>query len=501
MKRIYKVFSVFSIFSVFSVSAALSQTAYDAEKFATTDLNGTARYVGMGGAMGALGGDMTTMTTNPAGTAMMSRGDISFTMSGLFGGTKGVLGRDRGRASIDQAGVVIPFAIDEGSLRNITLGINFNKNKNFFGNQDTEIANLGQVFSQTWQLADMANGCTGLADDQWGILPYAATEEPSILGYDQIQGHYGYGAEAAHYQRNSYGGQSEVDLNMGFNISNQIFLGFTLGIHDMDYHRNSMYEELGVDDNFFDFTSYYRTYGDGVDVKLGAIFRPIASSPFRFGVSIHTPTWYRLTDYNGTELYYNDQYVYREDAADFKYRYRTPWKFGLSVGHTIGDYFAIGAEYELADLSSCKYNTETDFEMNNDSYFAEQNWFIKNNLQTQHTFKVGMEVKPADNFSIRCGYNYVSAPTKADAYHTLSPTSMLTDTDYTNWKTTNRLTLGLGFKFKGGYFDLAYQYSTQKGDFYAFNDSYTENGMTYSLAPTEIENNRSQVMATLGFRF
>ena len=262
-----------------------------------------------------------------------------------------------------------------------------------------------------------------------------------------------------------------------------------------------MYEELGVDDNFFDFTSYYRTYGDGVDVKLGAIFRPIASSPFRFGVSIHTPTWYRLTDYNGTELYYNDQYVYREDAADFKYRYRTPWKFGLSVGHTIGDYFAIGAEYELADLSSCKYNTETDFEMNNDSYFAEQNWFIKNNLQTQHTFKVGMEVKPADNFSIRCGYNYVSAPTKADAYHTLSPTSMLTDTDYTNWKTTNRLTLGLGFKFKGGYFDLAYQYSTQKGDFYAFNDSYTENGMTYSLAPTEIENNRSQVMATLGFRF
>ena len=104
-----------------------------------------------------------------------------------------------------------------------------------------------------------------------------------------------------------------------------------------------------------------------------------------------------------------------------------------------------------------------------------------------------MEVKPTDEFSIRAGYNYVSAPMKDDAYKVIAYDSPFTETDYTNWKGINRFTVGLGYRYKGGYIDVAYQYSGQKGDFYAFDD--------IDLKPTEIENNRSQVMCTLGFRF
>ena len=44
-------------------AGAKAQTVYDAVNIAQKDLNGTARFVGMGGAMGALGGDISTIST------------------------------------------------------------------------------------------------------------------------------------------------------------------------------------------------------------------------------------------------------------------------------------------------------------------------------------------------------------------------------------------------------------------------------------------------------
>ena len=49
---------------------AFSQSQLDAFKYSQTELNGTARYLGMGGAFGALGGDISAMNTNPAGLAI-----------------------------------------------------------------------------------------------------------------------------------------------------------------------------------------------------------------------------------------------------------------------------------------------------------------------------------------------------------------------------------------------------------------------------------------------
>lgn len=42
-------------------SAAAAQNQYDALRFLGNDVNGTARFVGMGGAMSALGADLSTM--------------------------------------------------------------------------------------------------------------------------------------------------------------------------------------------------------------------------------------------------------------------------------------------------------------------------------------------------------------------------------------------------------------------------------------------------------
>lgn len=62
--------------AMFVSMGAGAQTVYDATNIASKDLSGTARFVGMGGAMGALGGDISTIGTNPAGIGIYRSNDI-----------------------------------------------------------------------------------------------------------------------------------------------------------------------------------------------------------------------------------------------------------------------------------------------------------------------------------------------------------------------------------------------------------------------------------------
>lgn len=463
-----------------------AQNQFDAANFAVSDLNGTARYVGMGGALNALGGDISVMSNNPAGTAIYKKSDAAITGSVVFTGESGQLGHDGSRASLDQAGAVftLPQVTADGKgLQYINFGVNYQKKRNFLGNTQAFLAFDG-VESQTNQFADFINaGKTGMTADLG----------PQTLIYDEVSGEYSpMGATQGEYRRATYGYTGQYDFNISFNVSNQFFFGASLGIYDLTSKRESYYWEKGVDGNSYDFANWYNTEGAGFDIKLGMIFRPIKESPFRFGLTVHTPTWYRLEDINDGGVAYNGgERIYPTYYPDYyEYDFRTPWKFGFSLGHTIGKNFAIGAEYEISDLSSCKYSS---IDWDNDQYFDNMNDYISEDLKTQHTLKLGMEYKPADNFAIRFGYNYVSAPLKDSAWKSPLEDGYSCETDYTNWKGTNRFTAGLGYRFNGGYFDLAYQYQAQKGDFYAFTSN--------NLAPKEINNNRSQLMATLGFRF
>lgn len=197
-----------------------------------------------------------------------------------------------------------------------------------------------------------------------------------------------------------------------------------------------------------------------------------------------------MTDSNGSVLYLNDARLSSAFSDEYDYDMRTPWRFGVSLGHTIGTSVAIGAEYEYTDLSTAHYS-EADGAYS--SYFSNVNRITEQTLKGQHTLKLGLELKPIDSYSLRFGYNYVSSPFKSGAYRTIGFDGVYTETHFTNWNDTHRFCFGAGYSFKGGYIDLAYQYQAQKGDFYAFDD--------VDLKPTKVENNRSQVMATLGFRF
>lgn len=485
-----------TLISALAITAS-AQSAYDAGNAIQSDLNGTARYVGMGGALNALGADISLMSANPAGTALYRKSDISFTASDLISDEKGQLGHDRSRMSFDQAGVLFAFQLDNSGrgLQYVNFGVNYRKNRNHFGNDFVNVQNLDNTFSQTFQIADLANASANYG--YWGLLADIATPtdvdaqnaHDGIVGEDE-QGYYGIAAQDANYRRYSYGSNIEADINISFNSSDRFYYGLSVGIYDFDYNRESFYEELGVDQHYYDFSNWYKTSGTGVDIKFGFIFRPIEDSPFRLGVNITTPTWYNLTDANGATLYLDDEYVASGNSGDYDYKFRTPWKFNLSLGHTFGTNLAIGAEYEFSDYASSRY---TAIDYADDQYFREINETIKNTLKGQHTLKLGLEYKPVEPFSIRLGYNYVSSAYDKKGYKTILYTEPFTDTDFTNWGAINRVTFGLGYRWRSGYIDMAYQYQAQKGDFYAFDD--------VDLVPTEIKNNRSQILATLGFRF
>lgn len=514
-----------------SVSTAMAQDTYDAQNFTNSDLNGTARFVGMGGALGALGGDLSVMGTNPAGIGLYKRNDFAITLGGLFTSNDGVLGHDSYRMSLDQAGGVISLDLDNPSSKGLqffNIGINYKKNRNFLSNNNIDITNsLNGNLSQTFQIADLGNNCFSFSPDSWGLLAdlanpnyledveendkhVGATEYTSEIWVDNngvSHNFEGVGASDAAYQRATYGGNQQVDVALSFNVSDKFFYGMSFGLYNIDYSSESFYYENDVLGGGYSLDNWHKLEGNGFDMKFGFVCRPFDDSPFRFGMNVHTPTWYSMTEANGVNIsypFYPDlpsDYLrpYESSNPDYDYDFRTPWKFGFSLGHTIGNYIALGAEYEYQDPSTAKYS-EAEGLFGGRDYMNFVNQQNKDHLKGQHTLKFGAELKATDDFSIRVGYNHITSPFKDGAYSVLAYNGPYTDTSYTNWGGIDRITLGLGFRFKGGYFDVAYQYQEQKGDFFAF-DNYDGEGSIYTLKPTKIESSRTHIMATLGFRF
>ena len=549
--------------ALLSGGMAIAQTQYDAARIMDTDLNGTARFVGMGGAMSALGGDMSTMGTNPAGIGLYRSNDFSGTISlnntQVKSDFAGVTGKtDRSRMSFDQLGVVFSNKIgNETSVRYVNVGINYHKQRNFsrkmamYGNLmgmslTDQIANMtnhdpngnynplplgdyykiynelgGNYYGEAWSDVSWLGVLGiqgGLIGPQIGSEP-AEGDEPLVDGagnpitddygnplyeYKHYIGMPGYETE---YRSRETGGVNQVDINLSTNVDDRIYVGFTLGFHDVNYKRSSAYSEWGeFDGQPTDFTlsNDFITEGTGVDAKLGVIFRPFEESAFRMGLAIHTPTLYTLSDRHWASLSSSlDNYHGVTDVAQFNYQLLTPWKFNLSLGHTFGTSVALGAEYEYTDYSSAELRYEDGFEME-----AESDW-MDEDLKGVHTVRVGAEVKLVPEFSLRAGYNYTSAAFNKNAYKWLYPNTTYTDAEYENMMGRSTYTLGMGFRTGQLYVDAAFLYMQQKSEFYPFDSQFSyEDAMvaypttTDGLLPaTKLNNERMQLLLTVGCRF
>ena len=514
------------LLSFLLVSAGVSaQDIYQLGDFSATDLNGTARYVGLGGAMNSLGADLSTMSTNPAGTALYRHSDIAVTASiaSQLDADK-FHGKNPTHVNFDQIGFVYALNLNGNTTKFLNFGFNYHKSKDFNTLVNTSRSDLGNFgnASATWQYADLANF--------WGVTGTNANPVPSAqMAYedwlinDDGTGNYdAYGATANAFRKAQWGSLQEYDINLGLNLSNQFYLGFTVGMHNVDFNSYMEYDEALITSanvaagNMY-LTDHRDVSGTGVDFKAGMIIRPIKDNPFRFGFSFSTPTYYNLKMRSTTYLDVDYADASQTDPhqwtdVDYKYNLYTPWKFNFSLGSTFFNCLAVDAEYEYADFSKAKISYDRggwlddwgDYYDDNEDDEALKNEADRH-MKGVSTIKLGLEYMVDPHVALRVGYNYVSSPYNKSAYRNqfINSASLdyTTTTDYMNLSEINRFTCGIGLTFGKFYADAAYMYQNQHGDFYAFNTQMNNPSAHNDCPSSRIKLDRSKFMLTIGYRF
>lgn len=503
--------------------SAMAQETYENANIMAEDLNGTARYVGMGGAMEALGADISTIGTNPAGVGMFRKSQASLTTSVITQpGAPSTDYVDATKWSFDQAGFVWSSRI--GNTNYLNFGFNYKKSRNYAGILSVQ----DRLNNASQNKLTAAKGYEGIfdTDNCYNQVDYL---NENVLGlWDENEGWSYFNGTGYDFQKETQGYVGEYDFNISGNVSNSLYLGLTVGIKDVNYDAwTSYYESLtnyeGQGIGRVHMMDHRMIDGSGFDMKFGAIWFPVQGSPFRIGASIATPTWYDLTTSNytsmtnGLDKIYDDHNncigygAYDDGNNDESYDYRmyTPWKFGVSAGHTVANSLALGISYEYAGYqhSRSRVIDGVDYYGETSSYNdGVMNAHTKATLKGVSTLKVGAEYKFNPNWAIRAGYNFVTGMYNMDGYRDgalNSPgTYYSSTTDYTNWKATNRVTLGLGYAIGGFALDLAYQYTTTSGEFAPFMSYYGETAADDCVADAvKVDNNRHQFMATLSYKF
>lgn len=513
-----------------ALSVMQAQTSYEAVELLGSDLNGTARYVGMGGAMSALGADISTMATNPAGTALYRSWDMSMSASANSVTNNTLPGGNRSftsYGSFDNLGIVMANKMsNEDIVRFVNFGVNY-RNVKRFGNKmgmSSYLNGLSQTGQMAWQAYqnldvyesdfDEANLNSFLNknyyDQAWvGWLTLLGANGRLIDGSALDGGSY-YPSDRNSYTEKITGGINAYDFNLSVNLIDMVYFGVTFTTYSVDRNMVSHYTEYF---NGGDYTldNYYTTTGTGYDFKFGAIIRPIEGSSFRLGVSATTPTVYRLRDYNSAVVNSsitfdnfdeNGEYInseVRKFSMDTQsddafggdcytdYTMIAPARINASLGGTIGTSLALGAEYEYANYGAAKLYYE------NGDVNQTMNDHTAANFTGQHTLRLGAEKMFAGSFYARAGYNFQTGGYKHDAWKMIPINSVQTNTAYRNISTTNTGTLGLGFRGNVFYADASLLYSLQSSNFYPFDDP--------ELPATLVSRNLWKGTLTVGLRF
>lgn len=491
MKKIFQSAVLCTAFFVASTHSN-AQTDADAFRYSGTSITGTARYTAMSGAFGALGGEFSGLSTNPAGIGIYRSSEVTFTPSIYAANTKSTffgnqISENKFNFNFGNAGIVLTNKLrkDEGSegWKSWSFGFGYNRQDNYHSrinfegkNPDNSMLDYFAENAGNLDYSSLNSFYEYLAYYTYLINPdndTATTQySPAISEYGQTQ----------RYSKEGRGSKGETVFTFGGNYNNKLYIGATLGINSISYSEESTYEEItnsNVIDSLksYEFKQNLTTDGAGVNFKFGLIYRP--ADFFRFGMAIHTPTWYTMhDDYKNfmTSKFVNGQ-SYTAESADgsFDYEMTTPFKAIGSFGFIFENMGILGIDYEMNDYSSTRFNST------NYSFFDE-NKLVQAKYDVTHTIRVGTEWKYL-NLSFRGGVNYTTSPVKS--------TYTFSGSDYSKIGYSG----GIGMKEKNFFLDLGYLYSQSNQYF-----------QPYSLINESVEGVKNDVTThnftiTCGFKF
>lgn len=487
----------------------------------------TARSSAMGGAYTSLGADLSSGSLNPAGLGMYRSSELSFTPSMVFANSsynQSYSDRLRGnRFSVGNFGIAFnTLQSSKGAFTSVTIAFGHNKlaDYNYSGGVAANVfhskngspfavnnsISIGDLFVRQMDgiTSDKIHEKSGYnpynsnAADLWGgILGYNTNVFNEIAGSpgrytaaDQIDS----AAIISHYSYlHSKGSMGEYTMSVGANMSNKLYLGLTVGIQDVYQYQTLSYEE-GFSNNkgtgdYLDYLLYDQftsTTGTGVNVKLGAIWRPVDN--FRLGLSFHSPTYMSLRrtySANMTSKAFGYSADFREtNLLVSDYNYTTAPRLLTGASYNFGTIAMLSVDYERVWYNGMRL--KDDYGSANDN-FKEM---IKNDYKGANNLRVGVEIMPLPLFAVRVGYAHYGSMLKDEKAVFDAPVAY----------ETNSYSAGVGYRKRNFSFDLSYSYADVK---------YTEYDMFYYGDQTEefyagginMKRNRSNISATFGFRF
>ncbi len=480
-------------FACLLATSLFAQNPADALRYSRFYYGGTARFQGLGSAMGAVGADYSVAATNPAGLGLFKSSELSISPSFWNSATSAdyskVTSNDsRFNFGLANLGFVFTKNLESkknpDGLKSITIAFGMNR-QNDYSNR-TFIEGTNDSSSMLTEYVNILNDNhynPGVVGEKFPYdigLAYNPNNN-GLIYYDNATGLYNCDApNGGVYQEKSIktrGSMNEFNLSLGMNLNDKIYLGATIGIPSIHYVESSTYRELKQDTSIHYFQSltynqYLETRGTGVNLKLGVIYRPF--NWVRIGAAVHTPTYYgnmRDSWHSSMNAVFDDNG--HDDAVSpdgyFDYQMATPFHAIGSLAFIIGNYGLITGEYEYVDFGQARFYSS-------DESFKDVNTDIKNSYTSPVNVRAGTEWR-IGNLRIRGGFGFTGKPYKSALYN---------GEKYT-------VSGGLGYRGKHLYSDIAYIWSQTKDNYYLYDPTLVD--------PSNNTTTTNNVVLTLGVRF
>jgi hypothetical protein len=495
-------------------ASSMAQSEGDLLLMSRNQLNGTARSISLGGAMGAVGGDMSAIAINPAGIGVYRSSEFSFsqginynTAHTQYNGTQ--MNDERFNSPLNQIGYVgtwRPMREATSGVVSTHFGVGYNRINGF--DQNFVLGGYNIASSMLSNFVIDANGLTpselgsfgsGLAYDAYLLDLLPGMENEYYHSHEMIDNNNQVVMPNTVNQRqmidkNGYGG--EYNFTFGMNISHILQLGASLNFQSLLYDETNAYREfnnydvIGVgllDVDNFEYYRYTSLRGTSFNAKIGAIVRPI--NELRLGLAFHTPNYYEVTqEYNErmvSTFKDGESYTNVSPFSEIDFKFRSPSKLVASLAY-VSNRGLLSVDYEYMDYTKAKFSPSADnFDM--DNTIDPLNTSIETFFKPVHNIRAGAEFKINDVWMARLGAGIYGSPYKSE-YVTHDMT---------------RYTYTTGFGYRNNYFfvDVAYQMSTQKEDYYPYNYNTTVYNYLEPVQPATFTNTNHQLSATVGWKF
>jgi len=468
-------------------SAAISQNASDVIRYSYLQPGGTARFIGAGGAFGALGTEFGAISQNPAGLALFRTNELTLTPSLHFAHTNAnleggeVYDDDKSKFGFDNIGLVFNTNPSGKKWKTFNFGIGYNRQADYNHAIYYEGDASGTIMNGFFSEANSGNldpFGSELASNSGAFY----SDDDDNLTYD-FAGNENAVINRSHAVTTS-GRMNEMTLAFAGNYDEKLMVGATVGVPFVNYRVDGEYIESDPTESvaFFDkltYTEYLRSSGVGINLKLGVIYK--FSQAFRLGAAFHTPTALSLTDsYSNTFAYdytdgtgsYTGQ-VQNSPDGTFDYKLLTPWRASASAALIVKKFGFLSADFEWVDYAANRYNFTADVpSQDNQLYEREVNTDIQRRYQQAMNMRFGGELV-LDEFRLRGGFNLLGKPEEAA----------------TGFNTG--ISAGAGVRGKAFYLDFGWRRNQGQGSVQPYQNA--------PVASTKVVSN--DFLLTLGFKF